>query len=127
MKRVEESTLKKMEILFNTAYHIAKNEMPFTKFAGLCALQKKNGVDVGETYMNDKALSVFIQYIDNVMTSDLKKGLDQSYFFCVLSDTSTDHSTDEEEIVYVRYMSAGLPVMSFLVDYSTVNMKSFAM
>ena len=76
-------------------------------------ITEKNGAHVGETYMNDKAPSAFIQYIDNVVTSNLKKRLDQSYFLCILSHTSIDHSADEEEIVYVWYMSAGVPVMSF--------------
>ncbi len=32
---------KKMKVLFNTAYYIALNEMPFTVFPAMCALQRK--------------------------------------------------------------------------------------
>ena len=38
-----------MAIKMNTAYLIAKEELPFTKYAGLIQLQKKNGLDVGAT------------------------------------------------------------------------------
>ena len=38
-----------MAIKMNTAYFIAKEELPFTKYAGLLQLQKKNGLDVGLT------------------------------------------------------------------------------
>ena len=49
--------------LFNTAYYIAKNERPFSDFNQLCTLQVKNGVTLGETYLNDK----------NVVVSSLKQ------------------------------------------------------
>jgi hypothetical protein len=33
-------------IKFNTAYNIAKEELPFTKFKSLITLMKKKGMDV---------------------------------------------------------------------------------
>ena len=60
---MEISVHNKMKMLFNTAYHVALHEMPFRAFPGLCALQKKNGLnEIGETYMNDKAASTFISF-----------------------------------------------------------------
>ena len=35
-----------------------------------------------------------------MMAADMKKSLEQLYFVCILSDSSTEHSTNEEEIVY---------------------------
>ena len=33
----------------NTAYRIAKEELPFTQFSKLLELQRKNGLQIGET------------------------------------------------------------------------------
>ena len=76
--------------------------MPFTSFPGLCVLQRKNGLEgIDKTYMNDKAASTFI---DKMMGADLVKVQFMfSQFFCVLSDTSTDQSSAEKEILYIRY------------------------
>ncbi len=58
--------------MFNTAYYIAMNEMPFTVFPAMCAIQRKNGLEgIGDTYMNDKAASTFIGYINKMMVADL--------------------------------------------------------
>ena len=38
-----------------TAYFIAKEELPFSKFPGLINLQKKNGLQISSTYANDKS------------------------------------------------------------------------
>ena len=68
---MEISVHNEMKMLFNTAYHVALHEMPFTAFPGLCALQ--NGLNkIGETYMNDKAASTFISYIADMMIQDLQ-------------------------------------------------------
>ncbi len=64
--------------------------------------------------MNDKVASTFIGYINKMMVADLAEEICRSEFLCVLSDTSTDQSNAEEEIVYVRYMSAGLPVVIYV-------------
>ena len=39
--------------LFRTAYYVAKEEIAFAKFPGLCKLQIANGIDLSNTYMND--------------------------------------------------------------------------
>ena len=71
MLRMETSVLK-MKIVFNTPYHVAKHEMPYTSFPDLCALQRKNGLEgIGETHTNDKEASTFIGYIEKIMFADL--------------------------------------------------------
>ena len=61
--------------------------------------------------MNDKAASSFIHYINKMMVQQLQEEIKQSKFFCVLSDTSTDQSSAEEEM---RYMSVALPVVHYV-------------
>ena len=40
---------KEMEAKINTAYFIAREELPFSKFEGLLSLQRKNGVILNNT------------------------------------------------------------------------------
>ena len=59
-------TEEKMK-LFNISYFIAKDERPFSDFEDLCKLHVKNGLSLGETYINDKGCCVFVEAIDGVM------------------------------------------------------------
>ena len=54
---------KEMMVKFNTAYNIAKEELPFTKFKSMITLMKKNGLDVNPTYANDTACAQFVGVI----------------------------------------------------------------
>ena len=54
------SEQKEMMVKFNTAYNIAKEELPFTKFKSMITLMKKNGLDVNPTYANDTACAQFV-------------------------------------------------------------------
>lgn len=44
--------------MFNTAYFVLKEELPFMKFASLLKLQKKNGSDLTKivSYANEKTV-----------------------------------------------------------------------
>ena len=46
----DEETKSRMERLFNTAHYVAKEVLAFKKFTGLCDLQEKNGLDIGNNY-----------------------------------------------------------------------------
>lgn len=50
----------------NTAYFLAKEELPFTKYAGLLQLQKENGLDVGLTYANYMNCAEMTKIIENI-------------------------------------------------------------
>ncbi|KAJ8358301.1 hypothetical protein AAFF_G00015890 [Aldrovandia affinis] len=57
-----------MIITFNTAYNIAKEELPFTKCKSEIILMKKNGLNVNPTYSNDTACAQFIGVIADNLT-----------------------------------------------------------
>ncbi|XP_070536928.1 zinc finger protein 862-like [Ptychodera flava] len=105
---------ERLTVLFNTAYYIAKNEKPFSDFAGLLALQEQNRVKVGNSYRNDKQAAYFISFMAEALREDLVKEITESKLYSVLNDSSTDRSTVEEEIVYVRILRDGRPVTKFL-------------
>ena len=62
---------EKLIKLFNTACFISKDNLSFAKFPELYRLQMKNGLDLGETYLNDHGCKEFIQAISSVMRNDL--------------------------------------------------------
>lgn len=109
LSRLDEETLKKMEFLFNTAYYIAYLKLPFSVFPQLCSLQKKNGLSLGNTYMNDHACKEFCKHIANNLREDFIDSLSSAKFISIMADEATDVSCLEEEIVYVRFVSGGVP------------------
>ena len=109
LSRLDEETLKKMEYLFNTAYYIAYLKLPFSIFSQLCSLQKKNGLNLGNTYMNDHACKEFCKHISDTLRADLIDSLSTAKFISIMADGATDVSCLEEEIVYVRFVSGGAP------------------
>ena len=87
--------------LDNTTYYIAKSGRPFSDFNQLCILQVKNGVTLGETYLNDKRCREFTEAIAEVMKRDQKETMNnaQSRFFTIMGDGGTDTSNKDLEII----------------------------
>ena len=79
-----------LQCLFNTAFFVAHEELAFRKFAGLCELQTKNGVQFGEQYKKDKGCKAFISYIAQVEKGKIQFAVSDSRFMSILSDGSTD-------------------------------------
>ena len=79
----------RMKALFNTAFYVADEKLAFKKYPGLCNLQEKNGVDLGNMYRNDKACKSFVKNIAEVEEQNLVEELKCAQFFCVLADGST--------------------------------------
>lgn len=107
-RKAEEKNAEVYEKLFNTAYYIAKEGEAFRKFPNLVGLMKKNGVDVGSNYINEKACREFCISAADVLKENTAEQVQNARFICLLADGSTDKSITEQEIVYVRYVdSAG--------------------
>ena len=72
--RIDESNRsaenEEMIIKFNTAYNIAKEELPFTKFISQIMLMKMNGLNVNPTYSNDTACAQFVSYSRHTQGKD---------------------------------------------------------
>ena len=49
----DEETKSRMERLFSTAQYVAKEKKKKKKFTGLCDLQERSGLDVGNNYRNE--------------------------------------------------------------------------
>ena len=90
LSRLDEEKLKKMEFLFNTAYYIAYLKLPFSIFHSCVRCKKKNGLSLGNTYMNDHACKEFCKHISNTFRADLIDSLSTAKFISIMADGATD-------------------------------------
>ena len=70
-KASEEKNRKDVAAKINTAYLIAKEELPLSKFEPILALQRKNGPEISPTYGNDKGCNNFVSLVSSVITEQL--------------------------------------------------------
>ena len=104
LQKLEKEHFQQMSILFHSAFYLAKQGRPFTDFKDLVALQVANGLDIPPSYCNDKQARVFTGFIYDIFRKAKITDIRKSDYFSILSDGSTDTSTQEEEIMYVRYL-----------------------
>lgn len=68
----------------------------------LCELDKAKGIDIRETYLNDKAAIIFATAIAESERKKTVESLAALNFYAVMMDGSTDISGDEQETLYIR-------------------------
>ena len=64
--------------LFNLAYVIAKEELPFTKYPALVEVENRHGVAIGNTYTTEHKCREFICIIGETMRDDILASLKQA-------------------------------------------------
>lgn len=111
---------REMSIKFNTAYFLAKEELPFTKYAGLIQLQQKNGLQVSATYANDMKCAEMIQTIAKLLADDLSQKLKEAHVFSLLIDGASDVAGIENETIHCRLVENGR-VVSRLIGHKSVE------
>lgn len=104
----------------NTAYFVAKEELPFTKYEGLLSLQKKNGLEINMTYANDKSCTKRVSVIGTVFKDDLTDEITKVNYISVMADGATDAGGLENETVYACLVRDGKPV-NRLVGHKAVE------
>ena len=108
------------QILFNSAYYLAKQERPFSDFPDLLKLQEKNKTPgIKECYRNDTAVASFTDSIAKVTKDSFAKDLAKVCYFCILSDGITNSSVTEEELVYVLFLLCGK--LTFKLSFFPLN------
>eukprot|EP00057_Strongylocentrotus_purpuratus_P007735 XP_011662209.1 PREDICTED: uncharacterized protein LOC105437382 [Strongylocentrotus purpuratus] len=112
---MQDRTKAKMSKLFDIAYMVAHCEQPFTMYKQFVLLEKKHGVDLGVTYINDAACRTFIHHIAATIREDLEKLFGQEpFYFSLLFDGSTDKSISEKEVVSIKLIEDGIPKIKVL-------------
>lgn len=91
--------------LFDIAYGMAKEGIAFKKFSFITELEKRHGVDLGQTYQTEKMCREFTSIISNSLKSEMVKELNTSQYFTVMCDGSTDVSAIEKESIFVMHVN----------------------
>ncbi|XP_075445263.1 zinc finger protein 862-like [Ascaphus truei] len=107
VKKMEKEMFQQMCVVFNSAYYIAKTNKPFSDIKDLLNYTRKLGVHVLEQYSNDKRCAEFVKFIAEKIRNDIVAEVKSSSFFSVLLDGSTDKSTTEQLIMYMKYCKDG--------------------
>ena len=97
---MKQKDFEKTKKKFETMYFVVKEELPITKFSKILELEERHGVELRNAYRNSMSGSIMIDFIGKWLLNDLKKTLEQSEFFSILTDRSTDVSIIEKEAIF---------------------------
>ena len=109
-KDLQERDRREVAVKMTTAYFIAKEELPFSKFSTLVALQKKNGIELTSTYANDKACAQMVSVLGKLSKEGLTAEINNKHYISVMADGATDAGGMENETVFCRFVREGRPI-----------------
>lgn len=84
-----------------------KNNRPLNDFTWLCSLDKMKGLDLSDTYLNNKAA---LQFVKSIAGTEREKSCDilkSVNVFSFMMDDTTEISGDEQEAMYIRVCKDG--------------------
>lgn len=102
--------------MLNTACAVAKKGKPFSDFKYICELQIRNGLDLGEYYLNDHAGQKFVLSTASIIHDDIRTVVAKNHFVSVLSDGSTDSAVVEQEIIYLSHIDFDFMPITRLIE-----------
>lgn len=73
----------KLAYLFRNAHAVAKKNRPLSDYTWLCTIDKAKDLDIGETYINEKAALVFVSSIAGTERDKTVNMLGKSPFFFI--------------------------------------------
>ena len=100
--------------LFRTACCEAKHSFFLSSFSTLVNLQECNGLRISHAYKNKKPAISFISSIVAIHQESLLEKRNETHFFSLLLDGSTDVSTCEQQIVCTQMLIENIPQNCFL-------------
>ena len=84
-----------MTNLFRNVHALIKKRRPFTDFICMYELDEIKGVDIGETYRNEKQVVNFAHYIAKTEKQKLVDQINESKYISVICDGCTDTAAIE--------------------------------
>ena len=105
-KDLQERDRRKVAVKMMTAFFMAKEELPFSKFSALVALQKKNGIELTSTYTNDKTCAQMVSVLGKLSKEGLAAEINNKHYISVMADGATgaggwrtrQYSVDSSEV-----------------------------
>ena len=71
--KLNENEKVRVKKLIEIAYVVAKEEMPFTKFVPIANMEKRHGVELGQTYLNDHSCAGFVDTIAEIYEQEFNQ------------------------------------------------------
>ena len=105
--QLNQSVVEKLSLLFRNAHAVAVQGRPISDYVWMANLDKKKGLDVGETYLTPKYANTFQEAIADYERDIISSQVRSAKFLSPLLDGSTDSAIIEQELFYVRFSSAG--------------------
>ena len=101
--------------LIRTAYEVAVEYFPLTKYTNLCTLQKCNETKLTTSlYQDSTACEEFMSLISRHLDDSLIEKIRQSPTLGIMIDESTDLSMEKHLIVYINYLDKAIAYTKFL-------------
>ena len=80
MDQLGRATFDKMCKLLRNAHAITRHSRPYTDFVWMCTLDDMKGVQIGNTYINDKQCATFIHHSAQAQRDEIKKMVTEAKF-----------------------------------------------
>ena len=106
--------MDRLRLLFRNAHACATHARPYTDYIWQCDLDAAKGIDIGNTYRNDKAAATFVEYIALAQRNKVRNACEDVKFISLISDGATDSSRQEAEILYMRTGHRGTITTTFV-------------
>ena len=81
LQTLSEDNKDRLRKKFEIAYFVANSKLAFSKYAAICKLETRHGVDIGTSYVNENAGKTFCKYIAEARSIDLHKTVTDAKFF----------------------------------------------
>lgn len=99
LHRLSDEERSRMRRKFDVAYFVATEKLSFLKYPGICELERRHGVDMGISYINEHAGKSFVHYIAEARKQELSNLLSKAKFFSILMDGSVDKGNIDNELI----------------------------
>lgn len=107
-KLINKAALEKMKTLFNIVHALGKNSRPMSDYLFQRRLHEANtGVSLGISYNSVTEANTFLSYVALDAFNKLAERLKKCTFMSITGDDSTDVSTTEQSIWFVRTVQDG--------------------
>ena len=84
---------------FDIAYFLAIEKLSFHKFPRVCELEARHGVSIGSSYTTETTARSFTHFIAEAKRNQLVSTLQNTKFFSLLLDGSTDAANVDNELL----------------------------
>jgi len=104
LQKLDATTCERLRRKFELAFIMAKEGLPFTKYAPLHRLEVRHEVDLGISYATDIAVKTFTYYIaDSQRRSHNSFVKENVPYFSFMMDETTGISKVKDEVVVMLY------------------------